>query len=193
MFNFFAGYFETAKTEEDKLKSAMEVATTNSELELTFAIIYCFTNLSETVINLINFLIQGLVFSWKAINYYSLPSWMQDNDFLHQNHRPQLPSFAVCFMSIFRLHSETGNIWTHLLGTHLKVFKTSHKQAFNLGCVIFLIIAIYFLSRPEQEIQWEDKFVFLPFFISAVGCMLLSFLFHTFYCHSESMNKFFAK
>ena len=37
-----------------------------------------------------------------------------------------------CFKSIFRIHTETGNIWTHLLGV-----------------VAFLGLAIYFITRLE--------------------------------------------
>lgn len=55
---------------------------------------------------------------WKHIHFYSLPDWMKDNEFLHHGHRPELPSFAACFQSIFKIHSETGNIWTHLLGKY---------------------------------------------------------------------------
>ena len=47
-----------------------------------------------------------------------LPDWLQDNDYLLDGHRPPMPSFRACFKSIFRIHTETGNIWTHLLGTH---------------------------------------------------------------------------
>jgi len=54
--------------------------------------------------------------SWKATHFYSLPEWLQDNDFLHSGHRPPLPSFTACFRSIFRVHTETGNIWTHMIG-----------------------------------------------------------------------------
>ena len=53
---------------------------------------------------------------WKNCPFQSLPLWLQDNDFLHAGHRPQLNSFWVCFKSIFRVHTETVNIWTHLLG-----------------------------------------------------------------------------
>ena len=45
-----------------------------------------------------------------------LQEWQKDNEFLHYWHRPQMPSFRACFGSIFRLHTETGNIWTHLIG-----------------------------------------------------------------------------
>lgn len=54
--------------------------------------------------------------SWSVCHFQNLPQWLQDNDYLHASHRPPLPSFTACFRSIFRIHSETGNIWTHLLG-----------------------------------------------------------------------------
>ena len=53
--------------------------------------------------------------SWKVIHFSHLPQWLQDNDFLHFGHRPPLPT-SECFKSIIRIHTETGNIWTHLLG-----------------------------------------------------------------------------
>lgn len=57
--------------------------------------------------------------AWKVVNHHSLPDWLKDNDFLHSGHRPPTNSFVQCFKSIFRIHTETGNIWSHLLG---KVF-----------------------------------------------------------------------
>lgn len=50
------------------------------------------------------------------IPYDVLPDWLKDNDYLLHGHRPPMPSFRACFRSIFRIHTETGNIWTHLLG-----------------------------------------------------------------------------
>ena len=53
---------------------------------------------------------------WTAVHHQHLPSWLRDNDFLLHGHRPQLHTFTECFRSIFRIHTETGNIWTHLIG-----------------------------------------------------------------------------
>uniref|UniRef100_A0A3B3SE13 Adiponectin receptor 1a n=1 Tax=Paramormyrops kingsleyae TaxID=1676925 RepID=A0A3B3SE13_9TELE len=53
---------------------------------------------------------------WRVIPYHLLPEWLKDNDYLLHGHRPPMPSFRACFGSIFRIHTETGNIWTHLLG-----------------------------------------------------------------------------
>ena len=68
---------------------------------------------------------------WKACHFDKLPDWMRDNEYLHFGHRPQLPEFAECFRSIFRIHSETGNIWTHLI-----------------GFVAFVIATIVFYVKP---------------------------------------------
>ena len=53
---------------------------------------------------------------WDVVHQTHLPDWLKDNEFLIAGHRPQLHSFMECFKSVFRIHTETGNIWTHLLG-----------------------------------------------------------------------------
>ena len=53
---------------------------------------------------------------WDVVHQTHLPDWLKDNEFLIAGHRPQLHSFVECFKSVFRIHTETGNIWTHLLG-----------------------------------------------------------------------------
>jgi adiponectin receptor len=114
--------------------------------------------------------------SWKVCHFKNLPSWLQDNDFLHKGHRPPLPSFGACFKSIFRLHTETGNIWTHLL-----------------GCIMFIGTACYFMLRPSFEVNLEEKLIFMAFFMGAIVCLGFSFAFHTLSCHSEMVGKLFSK
>lgn len=114
--------------------------------------------------------------SWRVVYHSNLPKWLQDNNFLVGGHRPPLESFRACFQSIFRIHTETGNIWTHLF-----------------GCIAFIAITISFLARPSIEIQWQEKAIFSTFFIGAILCMLFSTLFHTVYCHSESVARLFNK
>jgi len=118
------------------------------------------------------------VSSWKVQPFSKLPKWLQDNDFLHNWHRPPLPSFRMCFRSIFRIHTETGNIWTHLL-----------------GCIAFMGIMLYFLcaSAWHSSIGLEEKLVFTAFFIGAILCLGFSFMFHTVSCHSEFVGKLFSK
>nr|KAG5689662.1 hypothetical protein BaRGS_026777 [Batillaria attramentaria] len=113
---------------------------------------------------------------WSVVNHHTLPDWLKDNDFLLRGHRTPTNSFLACFKSIFRIHTETGNIWTHLL-----------------GMIAFLGIAVYFLTRPTIEVQWQEKAVFSAFFMGAILCLGFSGLFHTVFCHSERVGRFFNK
>ncbi|XP_050412402.2 adiponectin receptor protein [Patella vulgata] len=113
---------------------------------------------------------------WRVVHHHSLPSWLKDNDFLLRGHRPPTYSFVACFKSIFSIHTETGNIWTHLL-----------------GMIAFIGVATYFLTRPSLEIQWQEKAVFSAFFAGAILCMTFSWIFHTVFCHSEKVGKLFNK
>jgi len=115
--------------------------------------------------------------SWKVVGFSTLPQWLQDNDFLRKGHRPPLPNFKECFKSIFRIHTETGNIWTHLLGV-----------------VAFIGLSFYFVLRPSEEIDHQEKAVFMTFFAGAIVCMGLSFTFHTVCCHQNKfIGQLFAK
>jgi len=111
-----------------------------------------------------------------VVDHSHLPHWLLDNEFLISGHRPPMPSFKQCFASIFRLHTETVNIWTHLLGT-----------------LFFLIVAVYFVTRPSTEVHLEKKLIFGAFFLGAIICLLCSTLYHTLYCHSPRISKFFSK
>jgi len=69
---------------------------------------------------------------WTAVHHKHLPAWLRDNDFLLHGHRPQLHTFTECFRSIFRIHTETGNIWTHLIGQLLHFISYPCKDCFFL-------------------------------------------------------------
>jgi adiponectin receptor len=112
--------------------------------------------------------------SWKVCHFQALPHWLQDNDYLIWGHRPPLPSFTACFQSLFRIHTETGNIWTHLI-----------------GCVAFVSLAVYTLIW--SELQTEERLVFAAFFAGAILCLGLSCTYHTVHCHSEFVGKLFSK
>jgi len=114
--------------------------------------------------------------SWRCCRYQALPKWLQDNEFIHKGYRPPLPSFSVCFKSVFRMHTETGNIWTHLV-----------------GCLAFMLIMIYFITRSHEQIHSQEKYVFSVFFCGAICCLGFSSVYHTLICHSEHVGKVFSK
>ena len=113
---------------------------------------------------------------WTVQKFEYLPEWLQDNEYLRHGHRPPLPSFAECFRSILALHTETGNIWTHLI-----------------GCVAFALLAAWFLTRPDTHIKFQEKMVFSFFFAGAILCLGMSFTFHTVSCHSIGVVRLFCK
>jgi len=113
---------------------------------------------------------------WRVVPHHALPAWLQDNDYLLRGHRPQLQSFLACFQSIFRIHTETGNIWTHLLGAWF-----------------FIGITVYFFLHRSLEFPLMDKLVFFTFFAAAIICLSCSWLFHTVSCHSPCVSFVFSK
>uniref|UniRef100_A0A3B3VS43 Adiponectin receptor 2 n=1 Tax=Poecilia latipinna TaxID=48699 RepID=A0A3B3VS43_9TELE len=115
---------------------------------------------------------------WRVIPHDVLPDWLKDNDFLLHGHRPPMPSFRACFKSIFRIHTETGNIWTHLL-----------------GCLFFLCLGLMYMFRPNMTFvaPLQEKVVIGMFFLGAILCLSFSWLFHTVYCHSEGVSRMFSK
>ncbi|XP_038237272.1 adiponectin receptor protein 2-like [Dermochelys coriacea] len=115
---------------------------------------------------------------WRVFPHDVLPDWLKDNDFLLHGHRPPMPSFRACFRSIFRLHTETGNIWTHLIGS-----------------LFFLVLGIGYMFSPNMNYRApvQERVVFGTFFLGATLCLCFSCLFHTVYCHSERVSRTFSK
>jgi len=75
--------------------------------------------------------------AWTLVHHHHLPKWLRDNEFLTKGHRPQLSSFCACFRSIFRVHTETGNIWTHLLGLYAVVSLILSRNICYSAIVVF--------------------------------------------------------
>ncbi len=51
-----------------------------------------------------------------TVPFKSLPAYLKDNEFIEGYYRRVLP-VRDSFKSLFGIHNETGNIYTHLLGT----------------------------------------------------------------------------
>lgn len=130
---------------------------------------------------------------WKNQQFDFLPEWLQDNEYLRTGHRPPLASFGACFKSIFSLHTETGNIWTHMYGKLLTLSRLTYINNDFSGCVMFIGMAAWFLTRPSYQVHWQEKCVFSFFFAGAIACLGMSFAFHTVQCHSIGVGKLFSK
>ena len=105
----------------------------------------------------------------KLLSFQELPIWLQDNHFILKYYRPPM-SFRNCFYSIFRLHNETGNIWTHLLPA--------------IGVLSSLFYFIIFEDSSQFSQGLPEKIMHCVFFTCCFSCLGLSSLFHT--VHNES-------
>ncbi|KAK2985599.1 hypothetical protein RJ640_006862 [Escallonia rubra] len=52
---------------------------------------------------------------YQLVQYQSLPEYLRDNEFILGHYRSEWP-LKQAFMSIFSIHNETLNVWTHLIG-----------------------------------------------------------------------------
>uniref|UniRef100_A0A5B7CES1 Putative heptahelical transmembrane protein 4 isoform X1 n=1 Tax=Davidia involucrata TaxID=16924 RepID=A0A5B7CES1_DAVIN len=52
---------------------------------------------------------------YQLVEYHSLPGYLRDNEFILGHYRSEWPLKQV-FLSIFSIHNETLNVWTHLVG-----------------------------------------------------------------------------
>ena len=125
--------------------------------------------------------------AWKSVSFDKLPEWMQDNEFLCRHYRPPMYSFRGCVKSMFRLHTETWNIWTHLLGF---VF-------FLILCMGVYIFGDYitFLFEDVQihDLPWDEQVMLFFFFFGAMACLCCSFMFHLFSNHSQKVFQLFIR
>ncbi|CAJ2643886.1 unnamed protein product [Trifolium pratense] len=60
---------------------------------------------------------------YQLVDFNSLPTFLRDNDFILGYYRSEWP-LKQTFLSIFAIHNETLNVWTHLIGFFLFLFLT---------------------------------------------------------------------
>ena len=104
-----------------------------------------------------------------------LPSWRRDNAFIHSGYRQIRASYLHSFQSLFYLHNEFVNIWSHLSGAIV---------AISFSAYLYCVIHPRFDSATSS-----DVFVFGCFFGGAILCLGMSATFHTLVDHSEAVAK----
>jgi adiponectin receptor len=105
-----------------------------------------------------------------------LPSWQQDNHYIHSGYRPASGSFYKSFSSLGYLHNESVNIYSHLIGA---VFFSI------LGFVLYRVI------RPRYDSATAgDVLAFSCFFLGAALCLGMSATYHAISNHSQHVARF---
>lgn len=111
-----------------------------------------------------------------TVHWNDLPSWQQDNHYIHTGYRPQSNSYAKSAKSLGYIHNETVNIYTHLIGAVLAIISS---------------IALYNILEPRYETATrEDILVFSCFFLGAAACLGMSATYHTISNHSQAVAGF---
>ncbi len=126
--------------------------------------------------------------AWKNLPFSALADWQKDNEFIHGSYRPAMFSFRGCFKSMFRLHNETWNIWTHLVGFVFFVVLV-------MGVYVFgdYITGLFEEGITIGDLPRNEQFMLCLFFGGAIVCMLFSTLFHTLHNHSKNVRLFFLR
>ncbi|KAK8089649.1 hemolysin III family channel protein [Apiospora hydei] len=116
----------------------------------------------------------------RLVHWDDLPAWRRDNQFLLRGYRPDSGSYLGSLSSLFYVHNESVNIWTHLLGC----------GAFATGGGLALYHGFDALVAPRYaSASRSDVLVFGCFFAGAVACLGMSATFHTVMNHSPDVAK----
>lgn len=125
--------------------------------------------------------------AWKIIPFQALPEWLRCNEFIRGSYRPPMFSFRGCFKSMFRLHNETLNIWTHLGGFIFFVVLV-------MGMFVFGdYITGLFEDLVVTNLPGTEQLMISMFFAGAIICMMCSTLFHTLNNHSRNVSLVFGR
>jgi adiponectin receptor len=120
--------------------------------------------------------IEKRVESALTVLWDDLPSWQQDNHYIHSGYRPASSSFQKSFASLGYLHNESVNIYSHLIGA----------VAFTSAGVL-----LYSLVKPRYETaSVPDMIVFGCFFAGAAMCLGMSATYHAISNHSPIVARF---
>ena len=138
-------------------------------------------------------------YKWSTLHFTHLPGWMRDNAYVHNYYRPQLKSYMLCFLSIFRLHYDSVNIWTHLLGILMLIglmvwcLLSLKATAFDLGMlsIFFCTAIICFFNSASFHIFWVrspkvsrllNRLDYVSIVILILGSFV-SWLYYLLYCY----------
>lgn len=112
------------------------------------------------------------LYGWKE-----LPEWQKDNGFIRSHYRVDL-TITESLKSIFAIHNETGNVWSH-----------------GLGAILFLgfLVHAHLSVLSVDNATTTDRVVFTMQLLAVVTCFFLSATFHTFLGTNERLVLILSK
>ncbi|KAK9766237.1 hypothetical protein K7432_004832 [Basidiobolus ranarum] len=101
---------------------------------------------------------------YQLYRFEEIPEYLQDNPFIRTGYRTYY-SYREAFGSLFRIHNETGNVWTHFGGFLI---------------IMLVILPIQFSVFLPRGADVVDKGMFSLLLLTAAQCLICSSLFHLF-------------
>ncbi|KAJ0961410.1 hypothetical protein J5N97_000365 [Dioscorea zingiberensis] len=138
------------------------------------------------------------------VDYASLPNFLKHNEFILSYYRSEWP-IKQTLLSIFSIHNETLNIWTHLIG-FLVIFLTLTTYAMSIvplnttptssltqetNLTTTPLTSYFSLNLSGQVISNQEvsqpitRWPFYAYMCGAMFCLLMSSACHLLSCHSE--------
>ena len=71
--------------------------------------------------------------SANLVTFDDIPDWCSNNSHIHYGYRKTHLSYMKLLKSVFSIHNETFNIWTHLIGIFLFIGVTMYYISTNFG------------------------------------------------------------
>ncbi|XXG52108.1 hypothetical protein AAC387_Pa03g0507 [Persea americana] len=156
----------------------------------------------------------------RLISYMDLPEYMKDNEYILQYYRAEWP-LKEAFLSLFRWHNETLNIWTHLIGFLLFLALTivnldgvprlgdlfskftrsfpltsdanaSHISS-NFLSESVKVIDLETTISPDNTSRMAARWPFFVFLGGSMFCLLSSSICHLLGCHSHRLSLFLLR
>lgn len=146
---------------------------------------------------------------YRLLEYHACPEYMKDNEFILSYYRVDF-SLQQALSSLFKLHNETLNIWTHLLGFLLFLVLTVFT-AYELGQLPTFSRCVRGLEYNNSEhcllqsmredvtnmmapmLNRTTRWPFFVFMGGSMFCLLASAICHLFTCHSKPLAIFLMR
>ena len=115
----------------------------------------------------------------RLLSFQEIPDWHKDNEFVLHGYRPEFKAARACLNSLYYLHNETVNIYTHLIPATLTILAEG--------------LFFQYLDRHYPNAKKTDYIIFGFFILTAVICYLISSTYHTMMCHSEHISQLWLR
>ncbi|KAJ6242205.1 adiponectin receptor protein [Anaeramoeba flamelloides] len=112
----------------------------------------------------------------QIVTFPELPKWLRFNHYIHRGYRVRY-TIKKTWKSLFSLHNETLNIWTHFIGAAI---------------FIYFFVRIFTLETLMKA-TITAKLMIAIYTLGGLICFLSSAFYHLWEQHSEKFQQFFLK